>query len=163
MEKLLIGEIVNTHGIKGELKVRSFSDFMKQRLAKGQQIIAGIECFTVEYAREHQNVWLLKLVGFDDINQVERLRNVKLYVDRASISKLPNGQYYFFELVGCQVIDQFQQLVGVVSKVESTGFQELLRVDTGSRMVLIPFIPVFIKHVNLGKQVIEIHTIEGLI
>jgi 16S rRNA processing protein RimM len=163
MEKIIIGEVVNTHGVKGELKVRSFSDFMSDRLKRGNSIYLGDLMLRVEYAKEQTPGWLVKFVGYDDLNSVEAFKTKQLSVDKAILPRLPHGQYYFFELVGCLVYDQHAVCLGSVIKVESTGYQELLRIDTGSKQVLIPFIPPFIHEVNLGKKSIIVHTIAGLI
>ena len=99
MEFVVIGKIVNTFGIKGELKTESYTDFEKERFAKDSLIYIGEEHlpFTVASLRRHKGFLLIQLKDMEDINLVENYKNCLVYKNREDIAPLPEGEYYFSE------------------------------------------------------------------
>ncbi len=164
-----IGKAVNTHGLKGELKIESWSDFDDIRytpgntvyLEKGQEMIAA----TVKSFRVHKGYSLVSFAEFKDINEAEPFKNCVVYVDENDRQELPEGEFYFDELIGMEVRDEEGNRIGEVISVEETsGAQDNLRVEReGKPDALIPNVPAFIKNVDQEANVITVHVIEGLL
>ncbi len=165
MEYVRVGEIVNTFGIRGELKVMSCTDFPEERFKKGSElhILYQNEYIpvTVLRYRQHKGMALLTFASLEDINLVEKYKGCELFVKKEYIKPLTDGSYYFFELMGCSVYSD-NRCIGSVSSVED-GYQTLLRVDNGEKEVLIPYVDAFIKNVDIEAKRIDINVIEGLL
>ena len=168
MGYVLIGKIINTHGLKGELKIESHSDFDKDRYRKGSQVYVEYEGkmvpFTVFHYRSDKGFSFVQLEGNLDINLVEKYKGSFIYVDEKDRPSLKKGEYYRSDLIGLSAYDEEGNSIGEVIDVEETaGAQNNLRVNTGEKEVLIPYVPLFIKEVNLEEKKIVIHVLEGLL
>ncbi|MBO7698926.1 MAG: ribosome maturation factor RimM [Erysipelotrichaceae bacterium] len=166
MDYVTIGKILNTFGIKGELKVDVYTDFTEERFKKGTTVYIGEDYkpFTVDGYREHKGFMLLSLKDHEDINLVEKYKGMYIYKSREDIRPLEDGQYYFSDLKDLDVYVDDKK-VGKVLKVEEGIRNNNLRVlkDEDGNEYLIPFIPVFIRNVDLKEKRIDINWIEGLI
>ena len=166
MEYVTIGKILNTFGIKGELKVDVYTDFLKDRFKKGSTVYVGDDYlpFVVESYREHKGFLLLQFKDNNDINLVEKYKGLYLYKSKDDIKPLKDGEYYFSDLKNLDVyIDD--KIVGKIINVEQGLRNNNLRVlkNEDNKEYLIPYLPVFIKEVNLKENRISINWIEGLI
>ena len=166
MEYVTIGKILNTFGIKGELKVDVYTDFPEDRFQKGSTVYVGDDYlpFKVASHREHKGFMLLLLEDNEDINLVEKFKGMYLYKSKDDIKPLQDGQYYFSDLKDLDVYADDER-IGKVLNVESGLRNNNLRVlkAEDNKEYLIPFIPVFIKKVDLEERRIDINRIEGLI
>ena len=169
MELIELGKIVNTHGLKGELKIESWSDFDEERYQKGNTIyvIRNEEAmpFTVRSYRPHKGFALVAFEELSDINAAEPYKGCIVGMDAADRPDLPEGEYYFDQLIGLIVIDEAGTEIGEVTAVEETnGAQDNLRVARdGQKDVLIPNVPAFVKNVDMEEGTITVHVIEGLL
>lgn len=167
MEKIRIGEIVATHGLKGEVKVKSLSGFPMQRFKKGNEVFIEYQNewipFEILSFRMQQQMILVVFKGYEDINLIEKFKHCFIYFDKEKIPPLKKGEYYYFQLKGLKVFDQFEQLIGTVIEIEETGANNCLRIKTETKEVLVPYVPSFIKEVDLDAGKIMINTIEGLL
>ena len=169
MAYIEIGKAVNTHGLKGELKIESWSDFDEIRYTPGNTVWlekdGDMNAVTVKSFRVHKGYSLVAFEELKDINEAEPYKNCIVYVDENDRQELPEGEYYFDELTGMEVKDEEGTLVGEVISVEETnGAQDNLRVKwAGKPDALIPNIPAFVKDVNPEENTITIHVIEGLL
>jgi len=169
MEYIKIGKIVNTHGIKGELKIHSISDFDSIRYRSGATVYVLHEGtylpMKVRSFRPHKGMSLVFLEGINDINEAERYRNDDVYIDAGSRKALPQGQYYFSDLENLRVIDEEGACLGICVGVEPTnGAQNNLRiVAEDGKEILVPFVSQFIQDVDLANGVITVQVIEGLL
>ena len=166
MEYVTIGKILNTFGIKGELKVDVYTDFLEDRFRKGSTVYISEDYLPFEVAsyREHKGFLLLQLKDNEDINLVEKYKGMFIYKSRDDIKPLKEGEYYFSDLKDLDIyIDD--KKTGRVIRVEAGLKNNNLRVlkDEDQKEYLIPFIPVFIRNVDLEKKRIDINWIEGLI
>ncbi|MBR4461791.1 MAG: 16S rRNA processing protein RimM [Erysipelotrichaceae bacterium] len=165
MEYILIGKIVNTFGIKGELKVYSYTDFVEERFKKGSKVYLGEEHlpFIVKSCREHKGMLLVLFETNEDINLVEQYKDFEIYKAEEDIETLKDG-YYFRDLKDLDVyVDDV--LVGKVLKVEegiTANNLRILKTEDGKEY-LVPFLPVFVEKVDLEKRRIDIVRMEGLL
>ena len=164
-----IGKLVNTHGLKGELKIESWSDFDEIRYAKGSTVYIDyqdelIEVHPVSY-RVHKGYALVAFEGLQDINLVEKYKTCEILIADSDRQDLPEGEYYVDELIGMTVKDEEGNLIGTVIDVEETrGAQNNLRVERkGMKDALIPYVPEFITDIDDVEGVITVHVIEGLL
>ena len=164
MEKIKVGVIVNTHGIKGELKIKSFSDFNEKRFAKGSSLFIDDHGQDVEVKiksyRDHNGIVLITLDGLEDINLVEKYRNCFVYVSKEQLHELEDDEVYFYELMNCEVFDEDNKRIGIVEDVFDTGANAVLRVN---KKTLIPYVSAFIKEVDIKNKKIIINCVEGLL
>ena len=166
MEYVLIGKILNTFGIKGELKVASYTDFDDERFKKNTKVYVGDKYleFTVKSYRNHKGFILLTFKDYEDINLVEKYKNCLIYKSSKDIKPLKKGEYYFSDLKDLDVYVN-DKLVGKVLKVEEGIKHNNLRVikNDDNKEYLVPFIPVFILNVDLDNKRIDVLEMEGLL
>ena len=164
MEYVLIGKIVNTHGIKGELKTEILTDFVKERFTKGSKVYIGEghEAFTVKSYRLHKGFLLLQLEGYEDINAVLGYKGRYVYKSSEDIAPLKEGEYYFRDLKGlCVCVNGIRK--GEVINVEEGSTCNYLRVKTEEEEKLVPYLPNFVLKVDLCDRRIDIVEMEGLL
>lgn len=169
MAYIRIGKIVNTHGIKGELKIASESDFDDIRYRKGNTVYLetedGYVPFEVASFRIHKGFPLVSFRGLADINAVEQYKGLPVYIDEKDRQELPEGEYYRDQLTGLQAVDEDGTAIGEVTAVEETmGAQNNLRIRSAEgKEYLVPNVPAFIAKVDLEEGIIVIRRIEGLL
>ena len=157
MKYIRIGKVINTHGIKGEAKIYSYSDFDDERYVKGNTVWMkhGEEMIplTVKTYRVHKGFPLVSFEELKDINAVEPYRNCELYITDDMREELEEG-YYYDELEDLEAFDQDGNRLGVTIGIEETnGAQDNLRIamDNG-RSFLVPYIDEFIEEVDLDHN-----------
>ncbi|WP_338469844.1 ribosome maturation factor RimM [Niallia sp. XMNu-256] len=171
MEKWFnVGKIVNTHGIKGEVRVISRTDFTEERYKKGNSLFLFLPNSTepielkVKSHRTHKNFDLLTFEGYDNINVVEKLRDGILKVPENQLGKLPKGEYYFHEIIGCTVIIDGGDEIGKVQEILTPGANDVWVVKgKGKKEQLIPYIEDVVKEIDVAQKKIIITPIEGLL
>lgn len=169
MEYIEIGRIINTHGLKGEMKIESWSDFDEIRYQKGKTvyILQNDEYlpFKVRSFRVHKGFPLVMLEGIPDINSAEQYKNCVICMNADDRHKLPAGEFYADELIGMKAEDEEGRNIGEVIAVEETrGAQKNLRIRMADgKEFLLPDIPYFVIHVDTENRIIRIHMDEGLL
>ena len=168
MKYIRIGKMINTHGIKGEVKIYSYSDFDDERYVKGNQVWMkhGEQMIplTVKSYRVHKGFPLVSFEELADINAVEPYRNCELFITDDMREELEEG-YYYDELENLEAFDHNGNRLGVTVGIEETnGAQDNLRIlmDNG-KTFLVPYIDEFIEEVDLDNEKIIIHMQEGLL
>ena len=156
------GHVMTTRGIKGELKVKSYSDF--DRFSKGNNIYI---LHNGEYIMENiikstfnSGYYYITLDGKEDINLVEKYHSDDIYVSELEREALDEGEYYYSELVGKHVVNQNGEDRGIVEEIREFPKSDYLAVRYNGKIALIPFIDEFVKEVLEDK--IIINEIEGL-
>ena len=165
MEYILIGKVVNTFGIKGELKVYPYTDFVEDRFKKGTKVYLGEEHlpFVVKSYREHKGMLLVLFEAHEDINLVEKYKEFEIYKAEEDIQPAKDG-YYFRDLKDLNVYVN-DELIGKVLKVEEGITANNLRIlkNEDQKEYLVPFLPVFVENVDLLNKRIDIVRMEGLL
>ncbi len=160
---LKIGKIVNTHGIKGELRVLSNSDFIDVRFKPNAKIYIDNNEYIIEDGYLHKNFVIIKLLGFDNINDVVKFKNKYIYGDILDQDVLEEDEYFNQDLEGCSVYNQDNQLRGEVIEVMIGGIYNMLRIKGDNTKGIVPFNNQFIKSVDIDNKKIVINEIKGLI
>lgn len=161
-----IGQIVNTNGLKGVLKIKPFTDDIKEfedfesiYVQRKNELIE----FKIEEVRYVKNMVLLKLQGIDDINEAEKYRNLYIKVNRNVIPKLPEDSYYIVDLLECEVYTEEGELLGKVDDVFNTGSNDVYVVkDELGKQILLPAIGEVIKNVDISNKKIIVKLMKGL-
>lgn len=157
------GQIVNTHGIKGEVRVKPWCDspqFLTQ--FEGFYFNEGETYLKANSIRVHKGLVIVKFDGIDDINSALPLIKSVIYIDRNWVT-LPEGSYFEQDLLGLTVEDkETGRVYGVLSEVAKTGANDIYRVDCGGRQVWIPAIKQVVKSVDLSAGKMLVTPIKGL-
>ncbi len=161
-----IGQIVNTSGLKGVIKVKPFTDdITKFNNLKTIyiEIKNELKSFEIEKVYFNKNMVFLKLKGIDTIEQAENYRNYYLKIERKD-EELEKDSYYIVDIENCEVYTEEQKLLGKVSEVFSTGSNDVyVVVAEDGKQILIPAIKDVIKEIDIKNKKIIIHLLEGLI
>ena len=165
-KRLEIGQIVNTFGIKGELKVTPFTDDIN-RFDDLEKVYVKTrkdeKLYKVEGARYHKNMVLLKLEGINNPEDAEMLKNAFLEIDREDAVPLEEGTYFIADLIGLDVYTDEGKLLGKVDDIYNTGANDIYVVkDELGKQILLPGIKEVIKEVKIDEKII-VHLIPGLI
>ena len=164
---LEIGQIINTFGIKGMVKIKPFTDDINRfdRLIKVYiSNKNGKKEYQIQEVKYHKNMVLMKLEGIDTPERADLLRQSYLLVDRADEEPLEEGVYYIVDLLGLEVYTDDNKLLGKVDDIFNTGSNDIYVVkDEMGKQILLPGIPDVLKNVDLEKGRITVHLIPGLI
>ena len=172
MEFVRIGVIVKPNGIKGSLKIKTFTSFVSERFKKGSVIykLTGKDYVPVTIGAtrgasskklgDDDDIIFITFKGFEDINLVESWRSQELYIAKEDLHDLEDGEVYYYQLRGLEVYENNIKL-GIVSELIETGANLVLRVN-GETELLIPYVDAFIESVDLDAQRIDVKLIEGM-
>ena len=164
---LEIGQIVNTFGIKGMVKVKPFTDDVR-RFDYLQDVYVETnkskKQYEIEEVKYHKDMVLIKFKGIDKVEQAELLRNSYLKVDREDEPDLEDGTYYIVDLIGLDVFSDDGVLLGKLDDIFNNGSTDIYVVkDELGKQLLLPAISDVIKNVNLQEKKIVVHILKGLI
>ena len=166
-KRLEVGQIVNTFGIKGEVKVVPFTDDIKRfDNLKNVYVKTKKESkqYKIENVKYHKNMVLIKLEGINNVENAETLRNAFLEIDRKDAVPLEEGTYFIADLIGAEVYTDEGKLLGKVEDIFNTGSNDIYVVkDELGKQILLPGIKEVIKEVLLEQEKIIVHLIPGLI
>lgn len=169
MEKQLleIGQIVNTYGIKGFLKVVPYTDDIT-RFEKLNSIYIqtkrNLETVIIEEVKYSKNLVLLKIKGIDNINDAEIYKNCYIKIDRSDAVELPEDSYFIIDLIGIRVYTDEGEELGDIVDVFPTGANDVYVVKNEiGKQVLLPAIGDVIKSVDIESKKMLVHLIEGLV
>ncbi|WP_440706508.1 ribosome maturation factor RimM [Heyndrickxia oleronia] len=164
-----VGKIVNTHGLGGEVRVISKTDFAEERYKKGNILYLFLNDhtpiqLTVKTHRTHKNFDLLTFEGYNNINEVEPWKNGILKISEEQLTSLDEGEFYFHEIVGCKVFSTDGEEIGIVKEILTPGANDVWVVKGGNgKEYLIPYIDDVVKSVNVKDKLITIELMEGLL
>ena len=163
MEKIKIGKIVNTVGLKGEVKVYNYSDSI-EIYETIESIYVEDRLTVIENVRAQKNMVILKLEGADDRNDAEALRGKELYITDDDLPELPEGQYYVRDLIGMSVAEEDGNLLGHVTDVLQNTAQDIFEVESeNGKKLLIPKVEQFVLDIDAEKREITVRLIEGML
>ena len=167
MKNLEIGQIVNTFGIKGFVKVNPWVndvtrfDDLKKVYIKIRKSLKELEIEEVKY---HKNQVLLKFKGVETVEQAEMLRNAILEIDRKDAIPLEEGEYFIADLLESEVYTDEGEKLGILEDIFNTGSNDIYVVKNElGKSILLPRIKDVFKEIDVENKKIIVHLIDGLI
>jgi 16S rRNA processing protein RimM len=166
-ELIPVGRILKTHGLRGELKVLPLTN-VEEVFKNLKNVVLynpknrGSLQVKVEKVRKLNKFFLIKLEGFNTINEVERFRNFQILIEKTDLPELKEDEYYFFQLIDCEVFYNDGGYAGKVIDIIETGSNDVLVVKkTGEKdTTLIPVIKGYIEKLDLENKRIIAREIE---
>ncbi|MDC2864730.1 MULTISPECIES: ribosome maturation factor RimM [unclassified Bacillus (in: firmicutes)] len=165
-----VGKIVNTHGVRGEIRVVSRTDFPEERYKVGNTLYIWQEKATAPLSvkitshRQHKSFDLLTFEGYNNVNEVEQLKGSLLKVPEDQLGELAEGEYYYHEIIGCTVVTEDGETIGTIKEILSPGANDVWVIkQPKGQDVLIPYIEEVVLQVNINEQLVIIHVMEGLL
>lgn len=168
---IVIGKVVAAQGIKGEVRVLSYSHFPERFEIPGKRWLSAserdtpqpVEMLSGRCLPGKTNVFVLRLAGIDDRTAADALRNSLMMVPQSDRPHLESDEYYVNDLIGCSVFDRpTGKYLGEVTDVIPAG-NDLLEVKKEGKTALIPFVAAIAPFVDLIKKRIEVVPPSGLV
>jgi 16S rRNA processing protein RimM len=163
---VVIGLLRRAHGTRGELAVQVETDVPERFSRAGVVLLrhnGTIRSVGIEAVRGAGKTLLVKLEGIDTRDGARALVGAELGVRRQDVRPLPEGTYYVFDLVGCSVVRETGQEIGVVEDVWKMPANDVFAVRCGSREILIPAVKSVVRRVDLDAGIVYIAEMEGLL
>ncbi len=166
MNLLEVGKIVNTHGLRGEVKVVPWTDY--------PEVFEDIETVYIKRKTEYEkldiaglkyqkNNLIVRFSQLKDINEAEKYKNQVLYAERDALGELPEGVYYIADLIGLEVVKEDGEKVGIINDVFNTGSNDIYDVKReGKKNMLIPVIDDVVIDIDIEGGKVTVRMMEGL-
>ncbi|WP_400163416.1 ribosome maturation factor RimM [Brevibacillus sp. TJ4] len=164
-----VGKLVNTHGLRGEVKVISTSDFPDERFRKGSQLylfhpsLDEPLALKVATRRVHKDFEIISFQGYPHINDVESFKGGELKIPEEDLMELEEDEFYIHQLIGCEVVTDEGEELGEIVDVLQTGANDVWVVKGKRGEVLLPYIDDCIKQVDIANKRVVCHLMEGLL
>ena len=160
---LEVGKVTNVHGLMGEVKVQPWAD-SPEFLCQFKTLYVDEAHFpiTVQRARVHKNMVIIKFEGPTDVPSALSLRNAILYIDRSDVD-LPEGAFFLADIYGLEVRDAATgEVLGKIADVLTLPANNVYVVKGGARELMIPAVPQFIAETNVEGGYLRVNLMEGL-
>lgn len=166
MEYTIVGKIINTHGIRGEVKVFPLTndiqrfDFLNYAYIGEKKIKVYVETI-----KHHKNLAILKFKEYSNINEIEKFKDEFIYVDEEEKVQLPEDHFFIYELIDSQVFDKEMNLIGTLTDIIQSSSNDVYVVKDkeNNKEYLIPAVKQFVLKVDIENKEIVIDPIEGMI
>lgn len=166
-QKLQVGVISSTHGIRGEVKVFPTTDdparfeyLKKVTLDTGREQLP----LEIEGVKFFKQFVILKFKGIDNINDIEKYKGKSLFVDREDAVELEEDEYFIADMIGMKVVTEDGNDFGTLKDIIETGANDVYEVEMkDGKTVLLPAIKECILDVDLEEMKMTIHLMDGLI
>ena len=164
---LLVGTIARPHGIRGSVIVNPETDFADERFKVGEVLLVGPvdrpQPRRIIEVRGHQGRVIVNLEGIASMSDAEALAGQQVWMPAAALGPLPERTYYRHDLVGCEVRDTHDTVIGRVTKVEGTLDRSYLIVPRRGGEMMIPMVEGILVGVDLGQRQIVVNPPDGLL
>ncbi len=167
--KIKIGKIVNTQGLRGELKIYPLTDYIERFeeidyvYLEGEQNIKLI----IEAIRFKKNLIIVKFRDLNNIDAVEKYKDKSIFIDEKQLRELPDDSYYIFDLIGIEVYDENNNYIGILKDVIQNAAQDTYVIennnDEQAKNFMIPAVREFIKNIDIENKKMIVKLIEGMI
>lgn len=167
LEYLIVGQLINTHGLKGELKASALTDD-PQRFRKLKWVYidknGSLEKYNISDVKFFKQFVIIKFQDVDSIEEAEKLKGFYIKVDRANATKLPKNSFFISDIIGLKVYDENNVLLGELKDVIQTGSNDVYVVrDSESKEILIPALKSVVKEVSIEEGKISVILPKGLL
>lgn len=161
MKELECARILNTHGVRGELKIDPYCDM--PILRKLEKVYIDGVPYKLLTCRPHNTFALVTLEGITTVEQAQALKNKTIVADRDGIT-LPRGKYFYSDLYGFSVYDfRTQRVIGTLKEVRENPASMMYIIRDEEKEFMIPVVPAFDKGVDWAQQQVLVETIEGML
>ncbi|MBR2774414.1 MAG: 16S rRNA processing protein RimM [Selenomonadaceae bacterium] len=150
-DKIIVGKVGAARGLDGTLRIIPLTDF-EGRFDGLEKIFVGGKLFNVEEVKHISGQLFIKFAGVDSREDARALTNKFLTVDRADAAPLDDGEYYTFDIIGCEVFDDVKRL-GTVTNVLKTGSNDVFEVDG---KLLIPALKTLVRSIDIAAKRIDV-------
>jgi len=163
MKYVLIGKIVNTHGLKGEIRILTEFRYKEKVFVPNMKVYIGSSKTeeTINTYRHHKIFEMITLKGYNDINEILKYKGDYLFINRDDLKLGPN-EFLDEEIINLSVYAD-NKLIGIVKKIDKHSKNELLVVKNQEKDYLIPYNFDIILSINIKEKRIDIQNIKGLI
>lgn len=165
-EKIRVGKIVNTHGLKGDMKVYSYTDY-PERFEEIKYIYFEnsedkVKINNVKYAK---GMPVIKLEGINTVEEAEKLKNKYIFIDRENTRKMDSDEHLISDIIGFEVYDIKGDFIGILKDVLQYTANDVYLVEDKNekKEYLIPGLKKFIPEIDMENSKIIIDPIEGMI
>lgn len=155
---LVVGKLRRPHGVKGEIMMDVLTDF-PQRLRRGKEVFVGPQHnpWVIRSVRTKDQALLVSFEGLEDCDQVGVLRNLDVYIRASNLPELPDGEYYYHQVLGLRVVDEAGSEMGTLVEILETGANDVYVVrDHQGHEILLPVIDDVICAVDLVRGEIRV-------
>ncbi len=158
-QQIIVGRFGKTHGVKGWIRVQSFTDPAKNLFHYHDWRDDKNLPIEVAQHQQHSSNWIVKLNHIDTPEDAQQFVNKTIHIDKSQLPQLEHNEYYWNQLIGLKVIDQHNTSIGIVKDMMETGSNDVFivindRTETPTKH-LIPYTNNVVKQINLPQQ--EIH------
>lgn len=165
-QKVSVGRVVSSHGLRGDVLVRRFGE--AQEVLSAGSVLSGCRGLTefelkVSRAKPHPPGWLVRFEGAEDCEAAEALVGTVLQVDASRLPPLEDGVYYHFELEGAEVVTDSGEVLGRVESVLETGANDVLTVVGPRGEILLPMIDQVIREFDRAERRLVVSPLPGLL
>ncbi len=166
-ECLRVGTYVNTHGVRGEIKVYPHTDDVERFSDLSHLYMKtkeGLMKLDIKNARYFKNLAILKFKDIDNINDIEKYKGSDLFITRDQAVPLEDDEYFICDIIGADVITDEGEKLGVVKEVLQTGANDVYIVKAeGRKDILIPVIPPCVLDIDTDNKLVKVHVLDGLL
>ncbi len=161
----VIGKIVNTQGIKGEIRVLPSTDdinrfkLLKEFLVQKKD---SLETYEIETVRFHKQFVLLKFKGIDNMTDAEKLKNLEIKIPEELALPCEEDEYYIRDLYGLNVFEENGEKLGILEDIIFTGANDVYVIKNENEQILIPAIKKCIININIQEKTMTVKLLEGL-
>lgn len=164
MEFIQVAKIINSHGIKGAVKVFLLTSNVERFKKKCNFYIDKSTVVTVKSVRKvSEDIAILEFNEYNNINDILKFKNLGLFVDENDVDELSDGEYYIYKLIGLDVFDQNDNIVGKLKNVLSTLANDVYEIDYKGQSVYVPAVSQFVENVDIENNKITIKFLEGML
>ena len=167
IEYLIVGQLINTHGVKGELKATALTDD-PQRFRKLKWVYidknGSLEKYDISGVKFFKQFVILKFQKVDSMEEAEKLKGLYMKIDRADAVKLPKDSFFITDILGMKVYDENGVMLGILADVIQTGSNDVYVVrDEEGKEILIPALKGVVREVLLEEGKISVILPKGLL
>ncbi len=161
MPQIEIGKIVNTHGLRGHIKVEPWCDGIETYEYLNRVFINNFE-YEIESVKLQKNLFLLKFTNLNSIEDAEKLKNKIIYANEEEMPPLPEGVFYIKDIIGLSVYDGDKFVGEIVDWIETGANNVYIIKRPDGKDVLIPAIDSVIKEIDIENKKMSVNMLEGL-
>lgn len=163
---ILIGRVAATHGIRGQLRITTYSGHFDSLLSTDSVILkepsGKVSSYAVSGAVVHGKKLLLALAGLSDINTVLHLVGSEIYLRLDQLPETEDGEYYWHDLIGLKVVTAGGETLGVLQSIIETGSNDVYVVKAADRELLIPALDDIVTAIDLSAGIMTVTPVAGL-